>query len=127
MGMSISINRMDTLLLPCFAFLFSLLATEHSTPVKTHGSSVRPKTINLFNGKNLDGWYTFLQHRGRDSDPKKVFTVNDKVLRVSGEEWGCITTKEEFSNYKLVVEFKWGTQTFAPRADNARDNGILLN
>ena len=118
---------MDTLLLPCFAFLFSLLATEHSTPVKTHGSSVRPKTINLFNGKNLDGWYTFLQHRGRDSDPKKVFTVNDKVLRVSGEEWGCITTKEEFSNYKLVVEFKWGTQTFAPRADNARDNGILLN
>jgi len=118
---------MNTLLLPCFAFLFSLLATEHSTTVKTHGSSVRPKTINLFNGKNLDGWYTFLQHRGRDSDPKKVFTVNDKVLRVSGEEWGCITTKEEFSNYKLVVEFKWGTQTFAPRADNARDNGILLH
>src|SRR5258708_34512680 len=118
---------MNNILLPCFVFLFSLLTTEHSAPGKPPGKIVQTRTINLFNGKNLDGWYTFLQHRGRDADPKKVFTVKDKVLRVSGEEWGCITTNEEFSNYKLVVEFKCGTKTFAPRPYSARDHGILLH
>jgi hypothetical protein len=46
------------------------------------------KTIELFNGKNLKGWYTFIKGRGRGSDPQKVFTVNDKLIRVSGEVWG---------------------------------------
>ena len=43
--------------------------------------------IQLFNGENLDGWYTFLKDRGRDKDPKNVFTVTDGMIRISGEEW----------------------------------------
>lgn len=85
------------------------------------------ETIQLFNGSNLNGWYTFLQNRGRDNDPKKVFTVNNGMIRISGEEWGCITTNAEYENYRLLVEFKWGKQTFEPRLDNARDSGILLH
>lgn len=85
------------------------------------------KDIRLFNGRNLKGWYTFVQHRGKDNDPKKVFTVTDSKIRISGEEWGCITTEKEFENYRLALEFKWGGQTFAPRIDKARDSGILLH
>jgi hypothetical protein len=33
--------------------------------------------IPLFNGKNLDGWYTWLPSTGRDSDPRGVFKVED--------------------------------------------------
>jgi hypothetical protein len=80
-----------------------------------------------FNGKNLDGWYTFLKDRGRDNDPKKVFTVRDGMLHISGEEWGGITTKEEYENYKLVAEFKWAGGAHAPRENNARDCGILIH
>ena len=29
--------------------------------------------ICLFNGENLDGWYTFIKERGRDADPQSVF------------------------------------------------------
>lgn len=81
----------------------------------------------LFNGQNLDGWYTYLQHSGKNNDPKNVFTVKDGMIRISGEEWGCITTNEEFENYRLVTEFKWGEKTFEPRLNNARDCGILLH
>jgi hypothetical protein len=49
------------------------------------------------------------------------------MIRISGEEWGCITTDKEFENYRLIVEFKWGEKTFAPRVENARDCGILLH
>ena len=121
---------MNKVYLTCFAFLSSLMITERCSTVKTlqnSGNIVLPKTINLFNRKNLDGWYTFLKDRGRDNDPNKVFTVHDGLLHISGKEWGCITTKEEYGNYKLVAEFHWGTRTYAPRTENARDNGVLLN
>lgn len=112
-----------------FAFLFSMLifAGCHTAKSSRNNANNDSKTINLFNGKNLNGWYTFLKDRGRDNDPKKVFTVAEGMIRISGEEWGCITTNEEYSNYKLVFEFKWGRKTFPPRINNAMDNGVLLH
>ncbi len=105
--------------------LIFLLATSQ-TNASAQGKS-KNKTIKLFNGKNLNGWYTFLQNRGRDSDPKNVFTVRDGMIRISGEEWGCITTDAEYEDYKIKLEFKWGGKTFAPRLDNTRDSGLLLH
>ena len=106
--------------------LSSLMISAGCGTAKSANSSGTSAT-KLFNGKNLDGWYTWVQHRGRDTDPKKVFTVHDGLIHVSGEEYGCITTNEEYSNYKLVLEFKWGEKTYAPRKDNARDNGLLIH
>lgn len=85
------------------------------------------ETVQLFNGRDLDGWYTFLKGRGRDADPKGVFTVKDGVIRISGEEWGCITTEDEYENFHIVVEFRWGELTHAPRVENARDSGLLVH
>ncbi len=98
--------------------------TQHHADALNQSES---KTIELFNGQNLEGWYTFLKKRGRDNDPKGVFTVNDGMIRISGEEWGCITTLAEYENFRLVTEFKWGELSFEPRLDNARDCGILLH
>ena len=81
----------------------------------------------LFNGKNLDGWYTFLKVRGKNVDPQGVFTITNGLLKISGEEWGCITTEQEFSNYKLVLEFKWGGKNCPPRESRARDSGLLVH
>lgn len=90
-------------------------------------ASAQKQHRDLFNGKNLDGWYTFLRGKGVNNDPNKVFTVKNGNIVISGEEFGCITTYEEFENYKLTVEFKWGDRTFAPREDRARDSGILVH
>ncbi len=98
-----------------------------SSAIESTTGAAPAKTIKLFNGHNLDGWYTFLKDRGKNNDPKQVFSVGDGVIRISGEEWGCITTEDEYENYHLVVEFKWGEQTFEPRLDKARDSGILLH
>ena len=107
-----------------------LIIIESCGTVKSNSGGVKTSqsgSLDLFNGKDLTGWYTFIKGRGTGTDPKHVFTVQDGLIRVSGEEYGCITTNEEYSNYKLTIEFKWGTKTFAPRANNARDNGILLH
>ena len=85
------------------------------------------ETIELFNGRNLNNFYTFLKGRGRNNDPKKVFTVKNSMIRISGEEWGCLTTEKEYENYHLITEFKWGDMTFAPRQRKARDSGLILH
>lgn len=112
------------------ASVLMLVECKFSQTSQHSGNSTNqahPETIKLFNGQNLDGWYIFLQNRGRNNDPKKVFTVQDGLIRISGEEWGCITTNQEYENYKLVVEFRWGSQTFGERATKARDNGVLVH
>lgn len=110
------------------SFILCILTQKHAGTANPSGSMVEPAdTISLFNGKNLDGWYTFIQDRGRDADPKGVYTVQDGMIRISGEEWGSLTTVGEYENYHLLTEFKWGEMTFEPRLNNARDCGLLLH
>lgn len=111
-----------------FLLVLSSAIFNAGLPAQTPGpENETPGSVHLFNGKDLSGFYTFLRGRGRDVDPKQVFTVRDGLLRISGEEWGCITSKDEFENYRLIVEFKWGELTHAPRVPNARDSGVLVH
>ena len=82
----------------------------------------------LFNGRDLTNWYTFIRGRGVNCDPKGVFTVTNGVIHVSGEEFGCLTTCEEFSDYRLVVEYRWtGAPNLGSKKDKAPDSGILFH
>lgn len=106
------------------------MATCFAQAIPSHSdreTASSTKTIRLFNGRNLDGWYPFLQNRKRNEDPDKVFTVKKKMIHISGEEYGVIVTNEEYENYTLIVEFKWGKKTSGNRVNKARDNGILLH
>lgn len=92
----------------------------------------------LFNGKDLSGWTTWISMqpitenmkaptsvRGLNRDPRQVFTVVDGMLRVSGEEWGSISTVGEYENFHLKFEFKWGGKKWPPRLSAPRDSGVL--
>jgi hypothetical protein len=96
-------------------------------PSASEKKNTAKSNLQLFNGKNLSGWYTFIKDKGRNNDPDKVFTVQNRLIHISGEEFGCITSNDEFENYKLLVEFKWGEITYPPRVDKARDSGVLLH
>jgi len=86
-----------------------------------------PETkVKLFNGWNLEGFTVFLRENGMN-DPRRVFTVRDKKIVVSGEEWGALTTVDEWRDYRLVVEWRWGGKAWPPREKRARDSGILLH
>lgn len=95
--------------------------------------NVKPVFINteyktLLNGKNLDGWYSWLQGKGKNSDPEKIFTFEaDGTLHDLGKELGYIMTQESFGNYHFVLEFKWGEKRWPPRVSNKRDSGICYN
>ena len=88
-------------------------------------------TIKLFDGKSLANFETWLVD-DHSSDPLRVFSVVDQIdgapaIRISGEKWGGLLTKESYRNYKLIAEFRWGGLTWADRKARARDSGILLH
>ncbi len=89
--------------------------------------AVKPQEkISLFNGKDLDGWYSWLKDNRR-ADPNHVFTVQDGIIRISGEEWGGLATRQMYRDYHLIVEWKWGGPTHGVRDGKARDSGILVH
>ena len=97
--------------------------------VSWHGipdpANAKNRVIKLFNGKNLDGWYTFLRSKGKNSDPDAIFKVENKMIHVLGKEFGYLSTTDEYDNFHLTVEFKWGERKFPPREDAKRDSGVL--
>ena len=58
--------------------------------------------IELFNGKDLSGFYTFLKNHGKSNDPDHIFNVENGVIHVSGAEFGYIATDKEYKNYRLT-------------------------
>jgi hypothetical protein len=105
----------------------------------------------LFNGKDLSGWYSYLaipdssiqsdlprdsaghyfQALGLNNDIFNVFTVveedKEPAIRISGEVFGILVTENEYENYHLTLDVKWGEKKYAPRADKKRDSGVLYH
>jgi len=96
----------------------------------------------LFNGKNLNGWDTFIGPEqdetgkkinkpieGLNKDSLHVFSVTqdqgEKVIRISGEKWGGLISKKEFRNFHLHLEFKWGKLTWGTKRNHKKDSGLL--
>jgi hypothetical protein len=108
----------------------------------------------LWNGKDLTGWSVWLSKphasvvidgipkddKGAYArpigahDPLGVFTVAKNVdgqpaIRVSGQVFGELRSKESFTNYHLRLQFKWGQKKWPPREKPAtqRDSGLLYH
>jgi hypothetical protein len=108
------------------------IASPAATPRLGATTPITPReTIRLFNGKDLSNFTTWDRKHGKQ-DTDKVFTVVPQIdgapaIRCSGQHYGGIVTKESYTNYRLVVEFRWGLPTWEPRLNRARDSGILLH
>jgi hypothetical protein len=89
----------------------------------------------LFDGKSLTGWDTYLRQPegtnqapfGLNNDPLHVFTVVDGAIRASGQLWGGISTRQEYDNYHLQVDVRWGTKKWYPNDSTRRDAGLLYH
>ena len=53
-----------------------------------------------------------LKPLGMNPPGQNVITVIEQggkpVLRITGEYYGCLVTKQDFSNYRFRAQFKWG-------------------
>lgn len=82
------------------------------------GKAAEGKTVELFNGKNLEGWTYHLADENVPMDA--VWSVKDGILRCKGQPAGYLLTKKnDFSNYVLNVEWRW--------PGKGGNNGVLVH
>ena len=63
--------------------------------------------IALFDGKTLTGWVSDVPEADKKTDLPASFIVRDGKLVSLGRPLGHLVTEKEFSNYKLVVEYRF--------------------
>jgi hypothetical protein len=124
-------------------FIFSLF-------LLTSSINKKEEWTNLIDNK-LSNWETYLSFRhstsyngtapidesGKPIDPigynkpNSVFTIveeaGEPLIKVSGEIYGCIFTKNEYENYHLKLKVKFGEKKSVPRTDKLKDSGILYH
>ena len=143
---------MNSLLIPLSFLLLTFSTTDRPYSSDTGESSAVDTTwINLVDA-DLSHWDTYLSFKhqlGYDGSPPrdesgaliepvglnptgyKVFSTKaeagEAVIRVSGEYYGCLISKEEYGNYHLQLKFKWGETKWTPRKDLLKDSGVLYH
>ena len=80
-------------------------------PRDEKGDAVQPVGYN----KNVDSAFSVLEEN------------NEPVLKIRGEIYGCVFTKQEFENYDLKLKVKWGERKWPPRTDKLNDSGLLYH
>jgi hypothetical protein len=118
--------------------LLGLLAADEpagtASPRGTAQGGSQDQWIPLFNGRDLAGWYTFLQKHGKNSDPDRVITIEDGAIHLykhaaegSPVVMGYLGTEKEYGNYHVRFQYRWGQKKFQPRYALKRDAGFYYH
>src|SRR5262245_3358419 len=107
----------------------SILASLLATSFTVLGESPVTKMVDVLDLiKKKEVEYHINPKMDFHDDPKEVWAFEgDGTLKVSGRGYGYVATKENYRDYHLVLEYKWGEKTWGKREDRARDNGLLLH
>lgn len=108
------------------ALIFSCKPRETETP---------EAWIQLFNGKDLDGWTPKISGYEAGVNFNNTFRVEDGVLKVSYSEYdsfrgefGHLFYKDEFSHYRLRIEYRFVDGRVPGAADWAMLNsGVMVH
>jgi dipeptidyl aminopeptidase/acylaminoacyl peptidase len=96
------------------SYLFSILLMLFALSPK-----VTAQTVSLFDGESLAGWHMDVPDLDDNPDGVKPFIVRDGLLVSLGTPGGHLITDKEYSDYRLVVEYR-----FAAKPGNC---GVLVH
>lgn len=78
-----------------------------------------PTRTPLFNGKDLSGWTSVIDHdvTGGYTAAEPTWAVVDGCIRSTGTPFGYLRTKRaDYANFKLHVEYRWWRETKKPNS-----------
>ena len=122
-----------TLSPPFFRLVAMLILTTASLPAQS--AADRKDWIQLFNGKNLDGWVMKITGYPLGENYGNTFRVENGILKVSYDQYpefankfGHIFYRTKFSHYIVAAEYRFvGEQAKGGPSWAFRNNGIMLH
>lgn len=132
--------------MPIFVRYFSFLlaaavasccAAQETKEQKKSSETSKEPWIQLFNGKDLEGWTPKIRYHDFGDNFGQTFRVQDGLLQVRydkvkyesfGEKFGHLFYKQPFSHYRLRVEYRFvGEQCNGGPGWATRNSGMMLH
>lgn len=115
--------------------LVALLFSTAMSACQNQSSKKEKGWIQLFNGKDLDGWDIKFAGNELNDNYKNTFRVEDGLLKVCYNEYenfdnkfGHLFYKTNYSHYKMRVEYRFvGEQCPGGPGWAFRNNGIMIH
>lgn len=106
-------------------------------PVFADGKYAHNEWISLFNGKDLTGWTPKIRYCDLGENFENTYRVEDGLLKVRydgegyknfGERFGHLFFKDQFSNYRFRVEYRFVNEQCAGGPGWAiRNSGVMVH
>jgi len=122
--------------LACLFVVFGQQSTRGDEPAPKDNSK-KAEWIQLFNGKNPDGWTVKIRHHAVGENYGNTFRVEDGLLKVRYDEsayktfdarFGHLFYNKPFSHYRLRVVYRFvGEQVTGGAGWAFRNSGLMLH
>jgi len=80
-------------------------------PRDANGALIKPVGYNKNEGNEFS---TFIEN-------------GELILKIGGDIYGDLFTKDDYQNYDLKFKVKWGDKKWEPRIDEVKDSGLLYH
>ena len=128
-------DRFQTFL-PCtLAVIISAIVLANSTRAQDKPTENSEKWVQLFNGKDLDGWIPKIRYHAQGDNFANTFRVENGLLKVGydgysefKETFGHLFYKDSYSHYRIRVEYRFvGDQVKGGPGWALRNSGIMVH
>lgn len=119
----------------CCAVLVFLLGISSPLAAQDSAKATSEKWIQLFNGKDMEGWTPKIRYHDLGDNFANTFRVENGVLKVGyegydefKETFGHLYYKDSFSHYRIRVEYRFvGKQVKGGPGWALRNSGIMIH
>lgn len=73
-------------------------------------------------------WYAFTKKNPERVESSKVYEFTEEgLIRMHGENIGCLMTKKSYKNFELRLEFRWNIEEKFKRGNAVKNSGVMYN
>ena len=74
----------------------------------------------------VDDWYAFTKTNTAQQKPSDIYEFKDGMIRMHGDNPGCLMTKKSYKNFELTLECRWNLEE-KYKTNSTKNSGVMYN
>lgn len=74
----------------------------------------------------MDDWYAFTKTNTAQQQPSAIYEFTDGMIRMHGDDNGCLMTKKSYKNFELELEYRWNLDE-KYKTKGTKNSGVMYN
>jgi hypothetical protein len=74
----------------------------------------------------MDDWYAFTKTNTTRQKASEVYEFKDEMIRMHGDDLGCLMTNKSYKNFELTLEYRWNLEE-KYKTKGVKNSGVMYN